>query len=208
MAGTARGREAHGAGRNRLLHLALHFRHIVLGGLLAEGPLAHHVGAERRVADVARVVDALRQGVQHVHELGVGFPAPVDTSQHGVAGDVLGPLQVAEDEVHLFLAAGGQREAAIAHHHRGDAVIAGAAAHRVPEDLRVHVGVAVDEAGRHDMALGVYHLVRRLGDPADPRDAAVLDADVGPVAGQSGAVDHHAVLDHQIVSHAEVPPLE
>ena len=46
----------------------------------------------------------------------------------------------------------GEAEAAVAQHHRGDAVPAGDRAVRVPADLGVVVGVQVDEAGRDDQA--------------------------------------------------------
>ena len=120
-------------------------------GLFLEGALTHDIGAQRRMADIARIVDALGRGIHGGHELGEGLPTPVDAGQHGVAVDILRALQVAEHEVGFGLAAGSEREAAIAHHRRGDAVIAGAGAELVPEQLRVHVGVAVHEAGRHHM---------------------------------------------------------
>src|SRR2546425_1283993 len=44
----------------RVGQLALHHRQVLGGGRLGEGALAHGVGAQRRVADVARVVDPLR----------------------------------------------------------------------------------------------------------------------------------------------------
>ena len=62
-------------------------------------------------------------------------------------GDVLRALQVADDEASVRLGARGERKSAITHHHAGDAVPAGGGAERVPEDLGVHVGVAVDETG-------------------------------------------------------------
>ena len=74
-------------------------------------------------------------------------------------------------------------------------------AERVPEDLRVHVGVAVDEAGGDDQAVGVDDLARALADAPDGGDAAVAHGDVGAMARQAGAVDQHAVLDQQVVGH-------
>ena len=157
------------------------------------------------MADIAGIVDALGRGVHGGHELGEGLPAPVDAGQHGVAVDVFRALQIAEHEVGLGLAAGGEREAAIAHHRRGDAVIAGAGAELVPEQLRVHVRVAVHEAGRDDMALGIDDLFRRGGDAPDARDPSVLHADIGAVACEAGAVHDGAVPDDEIVAHGSAP---
>ena len=50
---------------------------------------------------------------------------------------------------------------------------AGAGAERIPEDLRVHMGMAVDKAGRDDVAFGVDDLFRGTVDFADRRDPAV-----------------------------------
>src|SRR5207249_1590734 len=135
--------------------LSLHRAQVILGGGLLEGALAHHVGAQRRVPDVARVVDALGQALERVEELGEGRPAPVDPRLHRLRRDVLGSLKIADDEVLVLGRARRQREAAVAHHDRRDPVVAGRGPHRIPEDLRVHVGVAVHEAGRDHVAFGV-----------------------------------------------------
>ena len=55
--------------------LALHRLQIVLGRRPVERALAHHVRAQRGVADVAGVVDALGQRLERVEELGIGRPA-------------------------------------------------------------------------------------------------------------------------------------
>src|SRR3989441_8512691 len=198
------GREPDRAGADGVAHLALHRLEIVLAGRLLERPLAHHVGAYGRVADVAPVVDALGQGVEAVEELGEGGPAPLDARLHGGGRDVLGALEIADDEVLVLLGAGGEREAAVTHHDRGDAVPAGRGTERIPEDLRVHVRVAVHEARCDHLALGVDHFAGALPDPADRDDAAVPHADVGPIPRQPGSIDHRSVLDHQVVGHSQI----
>ena len=88
-------------------------------------------------------------------------------------------LEVAHDEIGLGLAAGRQGEAAVAHQHRRHALKAGAGADRIPEDLGVHVSVAIDEARRDDAALGVERLLGGGAvDAADLGDLAVLHTDV------------------------------
>ncbi len=64
---------------------------------------------------------------------------------------------------------------------------------RVPEHLGVHVGVAVDEAGRHHVALGVDLAPAPLPDPADEGDAVADHADVGAERAQSRPVDDRPV---------------
>ena len=174
---------------------------LVLGGGFREGPLAHHVRAQGRVPDVAGVVDALRQRVEHIEVLGVGLPAPADALQHRLAGDVLRAFEVPEDQVRFLLAAGRQRESAVAHDDARHAVVAGAGADRVPEHLGVHVRVPVDEAGCHDVPFGVDVVRAALPDAADGGDPAVRDAEVRAIGGRTGPIDDRTVPDDEVVGH-------
>ena len=93
-------------------------------------------------------------------------------------------------------------EAAVAGGDGGDAVQRRRVAERVPGELRVVVGVDVDDARRDHQAVGVDHLVGRLArEPADGGDAPVADRDVGDLPGQAGAVDDEAAADQQVVGH-------
>ncbi len=184
--------------------LALHRAEIVLGRGLVEGALAHRIRAQRGVADVAGVVDALGQPVDGGEELRERGPRPVDARVHRLARDVLRALEISHDEMPVRLGARGEREAAIAHDHARHAVPARAGAEGVPEDLGVHVRMPVHESGRHHLAVGVDHLARGLPDAPDRRDPAPDDADVAPISGHAGSVDHHAVLDHQVIGHARL----
>src|SRR5262249_58525442 len=85
---------AGGARREGIGELALHRGEVGRGGGLRERALAHGVGTERRVPDVARVVDALGPALEGLEVLGVGLPAPVDARLHGLGGNVLRTLEV------------------------------------------------------------------------------------------------------------------
>jgi len=76
-----------------------------------------------------------------------------------------------------------------------------AAAQRIPRHLRIHVGVAVDEARRHDQAVGIDRASGCRLDAAQLDDAAVLDADVGGETRLAGAVDDSAAADEEIEGH-------
>ena len=206
VARRARGREADGAGIDRIAHLAFHRLQVVFGRLAFESAFAHHECADRRMADVARIVDALGQRLERGEVFGIRGPAPLDAGFHRCRRDVLGALQVAHHEVLVLRGAGREREPAIAHHDRRDAVVAGAGADRIPEDLGVHVRVPIHESRGNDVALGVQHLAGALADSPDARDPAALNADVRAIAGHAGPVDHRAVLDHQVILHVCSPP--
>ena len=66
------------------------------------------------------------------------------------------------------------------------------------------MGVAVDKAGRDDLAVGIDHALGRRADAADLDDLAAGDADIGAVARQARAVDHGAVLDEQVEGHRRI----
>ena len=78
---------------------------------------------------------------------------------------------------------------------------------RIPEKLRVVMGVQIDEAGHDDHAAGVDHLVclRCAFQIADLRDLAVLDTDVGLITRQPRAVDHHSTSDDYVEFRHEIP---
>ena len=63
------------------------------------------------------------------------------------------------------------------------------------------MGVEIDDARRDDAPLDVEGRAGRPADRTDLDDGAVLDRDVGAVAGKAGAIDDHAVLDDQVVRH-------
>ncbi len=79
-------------------------------------------------------------------------------------------------------------------------------AERVPEHLGVVMGMAVDEAGRDHVPLGIEGLRGALAlEIADRGDQAVADAEVGAIPGQARAVHHRAAANDQVVRHV-VPP--
>ncbi len=73
-----------------------------------------------------------------------------------------------------------------------------AGAERIPENLRVHVCVPVDKAGRDDRALGVDDFPGGLAQLADGGNPAAVNPDVGAEAGRSRAVDNLRVTNDQI----------
>ena len=78
-------------------------------------------------------------------------------------GDVLDALHQLDQPLVAIRGRRREADAAVAHHHGGDAVPRARGDPRVPRDLRVVVRVDVDPPGRDQPAVGVDHLARRRG---------------------------------------------
>ena len=133
--------------------------------------------------------------------------AVFDACCHGIGGDVFGTFEVANYKISLVGTGGGECETTVAHDDGGDSMPAGAGAKWIPGDLCIHVGMAVNETGRDDVAVSVEFLASFVGNPADLRDPPALDADIGAKPRHSAAVDHRTVTNDQVVGHDE-PPLQ
>jgi hypothetical protein len=178
---------------NGFANRILHRRHIGLGRLFGEGTLAHHIGTQCGVPNIARVVDPLGNSIDRVHVLRVGLPVPVDARQHGGARDIFGALEIPEHQVGFGFPARCEGETAVPHDRGRDAVIARTGTQWVPKNLRIHMGVAVHEAWGDNMAFGIEGLLGRIAvDTTNAGDLAVLHTDVCPITGAPGAVNYPA----------------
>jgi hypothetical protein len=166
-----------------------------------QGAGTHDIRAQSRMADIRRVVDRLRQRVDRIEVAAVAVPRPRDARSHRLAGDVLIPLQVAHHELALRLGSRRQREAAVAHDHTGDAVVARAAPDRVPEHLRVHVRMAIDKPGCDDEAFGIDLAPACAIDPPDGNDRRTADADICAIAREPRPIDDHSAAHDEVVGH-------
>ena len=101
--------------------------------------------------DVERAGDV----VERVEVLADRLPVPLDGLAQRRAGDALDALHEADEPVVAVGRGGREADAAVAHHHGGDAVPDRRREQRVPGDLAVVVGVHVDEAGGDGEAGGV-----------------------------------------------------
>jgi hypothetical protein len=150
------------------------------------------------VTHVAAEVDA-EPALAGGEELAEGLELVPGDGRHGHGVHV---LDLGEDAGHELAVAGlarGEREAAVAGQHRGHAVVAGDRGVGVEGDLRVVVGVGVDDAGGHDGTFGVDLVGGRAPvEVGELGDAPVPHADVDPPARQAGAVDHIPVADDEV----------
>ena len=181
------------AGLERAAELGAHLGDLLGRRLAADRVRAHHVAADRAVADEeARVHrDAALEAVE---ELGEGLPLPVGAVLERGEGHALDLRHHPAEVVGVAVAERREGEAAVAADDGGDAVHARRARGGVPHELGVVVGVRVDEAGGDDVAGGVDLVRRCLVDRADRDDPSVADPDVGDAPGRTGAVDDGAAL--------------
>ena len=100
------------------------------------------------------------------------------------------PRQRLQQEVEVLWLGRREAEPAIADDHRGDSVPTRRRARRFEHQLRVEVGVDVDEAGREHQTIGVDLLKCGIGAAADRRDAPGLAYfDIGRVPVTPRAID-------------------
>src|SRR4051812_25628554 len=80
-------------------------------------------------------------------------------------------------------------------------MVAGAAAQFVPMDLRIHVGVAIDEAGADNKSRGINLLFAAFADSAYGCDFSAAHTDIRDVSGRAAAVDDLAAAYYQVIAH-------
>ena len=197
------GGEAQGARIHGVPHQALHLLHLAGGGFALHRLLAHDVLPHRDVAHQAAGVDA-ESALQRVEILTVGVPAPGHSLLQREAGNRLYPHEALDQGVLTAVVHGRQGQAAVPHDDGSDAVLRLGGAVGIPEDLRIHVGVVVDESRRHYQAGGVDGAARRPLETAHLGDLAILHADISRMGRQSGTVGDTAATYQQIIFHNPV----
>src|SRR5207245_8330909 len=130
-----------------------------------------------------------------------GLPLPAHALLQRGQRHALHPGHHAPDVVAVVRLEGRQGEPAVAADHGGDAVNVGRGGPRVPEQLRVVVGVGVDEAGGDHQATGVERGAGVVVDLAHAGYAPCADPHVRSHGRGPGAV-HQGGSPDQVVEHA------
>ena len=180
-----------------------HPRDLRTAGFVADGIGAHRGQPQGRMTDQEARVDG-DAAVQAGQPVAERRPLPVQSGAQRVQRHSFDPREHPGEVVVLFGRRGRQREAAIAAEDRGHAVLHRRAGGGIPEQLRVVVGVQVDEARGQRLALGVNGFGGEIIGFADRDDPAVGDTDVTVTGGRTGAVDDLRVADQQ-VEHVSQP---
>ena len=141
------------------------------------------------MTEIGRHVDAHAAALQHREILGERLEVPPDAGAQGVEGHAFDLGQVAHRHIAVGGTAGRDREAAIADDDRRDAERRRRRDERVPGELGVVVGVAVDDAGRQREAVAGDGLAGSAEIVADGGDDAIAHGDIGADGRRPGAVD-------------------
>ena len=196
----ARGGEAERAGAQRLDGELAHLGDVVRGRrLAADGAVAHDVDAHRQVRGLRGDVDRTRLALERLHELGKRLPLPGEPGGQHRIGNLLDALHQVHQRAAMLLLHRREADAAVAEHHRGDAVPARGREQRIPHRLAVVMRVHVDPAGRDQEAVGVDLAPARTQLAADRRDAVAHDGDVARKGRLAGAVDDLSAADDDVV---------
>src|SRR5262249_30908107 len=102
--------------------------------------------------------------------------------------------------------AGGDGEAAVADHRRGDAERGRGRSERIPGELRVVVGVVVDDARHQRQTVGVDGFAVLLFRSARFKDYTPGNSKIASRRGATQAVEEKRIADHEVV-HAPMLPL-
>ena len=125
------------------------------GGLAVDPALAHHEDAQRRVRQLAADIHVELAPTELVQIVRIALPVPRQPLGEHREGDVLDPFHQLDQPLVVCGPAGREADAAVAHHHRRDAVPRRGLHAALPGGLAVVVGVDVDEAGGNDAVPGV-----------------------------------------------------
>ena len=180
MAVVAVGRHAQGAAFHGIEHQALHLLHFCAGGLALHRFFAHGMMAHGDMTDQAADVDA-DLAFEVVEILAVAMPVPFDALIKGDARDRFDTHETFDDGIFDALPDRRQGQPAVAHHHRGHAMLWLASAVGIPKHLRVEMSMMIDKPRRNRETAGIDRFRCTLFDLADFGNLAVLDPDIGNV---------------------------
>ena len=197
-------RETRGAGAHAGFEHFFHLLDFRRRGRPLDGSRAHDELAERAVPHQGRDIDA-EFAAHRVEILPKRGKAPRHARLQSGKGDRFDSLEASENLIAIRLFARRQRQAAVAGNHRGDAMITRRRRQRIPQKLRIEVGVKIDEPWRHRQPIGVDDTLGAAADAAGLDDLAVLHCDVAEIRGQTAAVINSSTLDQNVVSHEDPP---
>ena len=164
------------------------------------GGLTHHIAADpgmtNQGADIAAAALA-----KCIHVFGDQFPGEVDPLAHDAERDRLGFGEKFEIPVMVVRARRGDDLTALTDQDRRVAVLHRGTAIRVPQRLRIKMGVVIDKAWGDDPAVSVDRAPGGAIVFADPYNLSFMHRHVCPERRLARAIHDTRILDQQIVRH-------
>jgi hypothetical protein len=136
---------------------------------------------------------------QHRHVFGEGLESPVDAGAQRVEIHALDDCQIAHDQIAQMWRRWDDPEPAIADDGGRDPERGGRRQHRVPGDLRVIMGVQVDDAGHQREPAGIDDVGCGIAELANRGDASVADRNVSADRVVPEPIDHGSAADHEVM---------
>ena len=149
--------------------------------------------------DLRGDVDRARPPLELVHVFGEALPLPVQAGGQHRIGNFLDALHQVHQRLAMVLLHRRKADAAVAEHHRSDAMPARRREQRVPHRLAVIVRVDVDPAGRDQETVGVDFALGRALLAAHRGDAVAGDRHVTRERRLAGAIDDGAAANDDVV---------
>ncbi len=131
-----------------------------------------------------------------IQVVGEGLPIPGQALRQHDLGDVLHPFHEGDHDVALFRLARRKPDAAIADHHRGDAVPGRRIHPAAPDGLAIVVRMDVDETRRHDFSRGIDLPIAPRRHLPDLDDLAVAHMDIADERRATVAIDDGAAANN------------
>jgi len=138
--------------------------------------------------------------------VGVTLEAPVDAGAQRSQRHSLDVGEIAQRQVPVGWPAGRDRESAVADHHRGHAQRNRRRGKRVPGELRIEVGVQIDDPRGKDMALRVHLLSAARSNLAHRADPAAVDGQFPILDRMAQAIAEQCIANHGVM-HAGLLPV-
>src|SRR5512145_403864 len=198
------GGEADGAGAHALQDESPHLRNLFVRRRAFGGCIAHHVRADRRMADERRHVEGSSPALEHVEVLRHGLEVPPYSGAQHFQRHALDLGEILHHQVTVARAAGRDGEPAVADDRGGDAERGRRRGPRVPRELCIVVSMVVDDPGHEGKAVGHDGFSCMTQDLSHFNDASILHRDPGAARRRAQPVEQQRVPDDQVEHRASV----
>ena len=144
-------------------------------------------------------VNRSRESFQCVQVLWKTLPLPINTLGKRCSGDIFYTLHEFNQKVSIVWFDGCEPNAAIPHHHGGDAVPAGRCQNRIPSGLAIIVSVDIHPARSNQLTVGIDFIVRAFKHLTYFHDLALRNRDISYFSISASPIDDGSVSYDEVV---------